>query len=48
MPEFREIGLDPAVQGVPVKKKRSVHHFISDLLVNTICTHLLSAATKTS
>ena len=24
MPELREIGLDPAVQGVPVKKKLSV------------------------
>ena len=24
MPELREIGLDPAVQGVPVKKKPSV------------------------
>ena len=24
MPELREIGLDPAVQGVPVKKKQSV------------------------
>ena len=24
MPELWEIGLDPAVQGVPVKKKRSV------------------------
>ena len=24
MPELGEIGLDPAVQGVPVKKKRSV------------------------
>ena len=24
MPEFREIGLDPAVQGVPVKEKLSV------------------------
>ena len=27
MPDLREIGLDPAVQGVPVKKKRSVLHF---------------------
>ena len=26
MPELREIGLDPAVQGVPVKKKPSVRH----------------------
>ena len=26
MPELREIGLDPAVQGVPVKKKRSVNN----------------------
>ena len=25
MPELGEIGLDPAVQGVPVKKKLSVH-----------------------
>ena len=25
MPELREIGLDPAVQGVPVKKKRSTY-----------------------
>ena len=25
VPELREIGLDPAVQGVPVKKKPSVH-----------------------
>ena len=25
VPELWEIGLDPAVQGVPVKKKRSVH-----------------------
>ena len=24
MPELREIGLDPAVQGVPLKKKLSV------------------------
>ena len=24
MPELQEIGLDPAVQGVPVKKKLSV------------------------
>ena len=33
MPELREIGLDPAVQGVPVKKKTSVvavHHIFSD------------------
>ena len=27
MPELWEIGLDPAVQGVPVKKKRSVLSF---------------------
>ena len=25
VPELRQIGLDPAVQGVPVKKKLSVH-----------------------
>ena len=25
MPELQEIGLDPAVQGVPVKKKLSVY-----------------------
>ena len=36
MPELREIGLDPAVQGVPVKKKLSVEQnttweFVSDL-----------------
>ena len=39
MPELREIGLDPAVQGVPVKKKLSVHsteHTIHMLLLPTI------------
>ena len=33
MPELQEIGLDPAVQGVPVKKKLSVHKYSSLLFI---------------
>ena len=33
MPELREIGLDPAVQGVPVKKKLSVVAKVGDPFV---------------
>ena len=39
MPELWEIGLDPAVQGVPVKKKRSVSGPFS-VIFSTIFRHL--------
>ena len=37
VPELREIGLDPAVQGVPVKKKLSVRELcVSCILKNNM------------
>ena len=43
MPELREIGLDPAVQGVPVKKKLSVLNAGVFILHYTTILHLRAA-----